>query len=143
MEILNKNTTFAAKKIKDWVSLSLFSVSARAQQFTLLHGPYLQEVGTEAATVVYETSDKAFTWVEVKPHGASDDEARRCYTSRDGLREAFNTFGSVRVKELKPACSYDYCIVSKQMKEFQPYKVTFKLLDGPEIPQIGTVQGQA
>ena len=108
-----------------WVSLSFFAVSARAQQFTLLHGPYLQEVGTEAATVVYETSDKAFTWIEVKPHGASDDEARRCYTSRDGLREAFNAFGSVRVKELKPACSYDYRIVSKQMKDFQPYKVTF------------------
>ena len=53
-----------------------FAGAASAQQqesvsnppFALLHGPYLQEVTTEAATVVYETSDKAFSWVEVKPH---------------------------------------------------------------------------
>ena len=93
--------------------------------FALLHGPYLQEVTTEAATVVYETSDKAFSWVEVKPHGAADEEARRCLTSRDGLFDAYNAFGSVRIHNLQPASQYDYRIVSKQMLQFQPYKVTF------------------
>lgn len=99
--------------------------TATTTDFSLLHGPYLQEVTTSGATVVYETSAKAFTWVEVKAHGAPEAEARRCHTSRDGLFEAFNTFGSVRIGELQPAHSYDYRIVSKQMLDFQPYKVTF------------------
>lgn len=110
-----------------------FAGGASAQQhesvsnppFALLHGPYLQEVTTEAATVVYETTDKAFSWVEVKPHGAADDEARRCLSSRDGLFDAYNSFGSVRIHNLQPASQYDYRIVSKQMLQFQPYKVTF------------------
>lgn len=89
--------------------------SVQAQQtaakFTLLHGPYLQEVTTQAATIVYETSSKAFTWVEVKPHGSPESEARRCHASHDGLFEAYHTFGSVRIGALQPATRYDYRIV--------------------------------
>ena len=70
-------------------------------------------------------SSKAFTWVEVKPHGSSDSQARRCINSRDGLLEADNAFGSVRIKGLEPAHSYDYRIISKQMLDFKPYKVTY------------------
>ena len=69
--------------------------------------------------MVYETTDKAFSWVEVKPHGAADDEARRCLSSRDGLFDAYNSFGSVRIHNLQPASQYDYRIVSKQMLQFQ------------------------
>lgn len=101
------------------------SAAADSIPFTLLHGPYLQEVTTQAATVVYEMSSKAFTWVEVKPHGSSDSQARRCINSRDGLLEADNAFGSVRIKGLEPAHSYDYRIISKQMLDFKPYKVTY------------------
>lgn len=99
--------------------------AADSVPFSLKHGPYLQEVTTEAATVVFEMSSKAFTWVEVKPHGTTDSQARRCINSCDGLLEADKAFGSVRIRGLKPASSYDYRIISKQMLDFQPYKVTY------------------
>lgn len=99
--------------------------AADSVPFSLKHGPYLQEVTTEAATVVFEMSSKAFTWVEVKPHGTTNSQARRCINSCDGLLEADKAFGSVRIRGLKPASSYDYRIISKQMLDFQPYKVTY------------------
>lgn len=94
-------------------------------EFRLTHGPYLQEVATDKATVVFQTSGKAFSWVEVKPHGAADSERVRCYTVRDGLRAAYNTFNAIRLKNLKPGMSYDYRILSKEMTDFQPYKVVY------------------
>lgn len=98
---------------------------AAQSDFRLTHGPYLQEVTTGKATVVFQTSGKAFSWVEVKPHGAPDGEAVRCYATRDGQRMANDTFHAIRLQGLKPAGTYDYRIVSKEMVDFQPYKVVF------------------
>ena len=93
--------------------------------FRLAHGPYLQEVTTDGATVVFLTSDKAFSWVELKPHGAADTQAVRCYASKDGLKAAYDTFNAVRMENLAPGKTYDYRIQSKEMLDFQPYKVTY------------------
>ena len=103
-----------------------FSLSLAAQEkFGLSHGPYLQEVTTDKATVVFQTSGKAFSWVEVKPHGAPEEECVRYYASDHGLKMAYNTFNSIRLKRLEPAKAYDYRILSKEMRSFQPYKVVF------------------
>lgn len=85
----------------------------------------MQEVTTDKATIVFQTSGKAFSWVEVKLHGAADEERVRCYETRDGLHNAYNTFNSIRLKDLRPATAYDYRIVSKEMHDFQPYKVVY------------------
>lgn len=98
---------------------------AAQQKFELSHGPYLQEVTGDAATIVFQTSAKAFSWVEVKPHETGEEESVRCHATEDGLRMAWNTFNSIRLKGLEPGKYYDYRIVSKEMKDFQPYKVTF------------------
>jgi len=62
--------------------------TASAQSYTFNHGPYLQELSEHAVTFVFTTSDKGFSWVEVKPDGG---EAERHYTVRNGLRDAYNT----------------------------------------------------
>lgn len=93
--------------------------------FRVNHGPYLQEVTQDGATMVFTTSAKAFSWIELKLHGASDADAMRCFSSKDGLKEAYNTFNAVRVESLKPGAKYDYRIVSKEIRSFQPYKVVF------------------
>lgn len=106
--------------------VSALTLSAIAQsKLQIAHGPYLQEVTQDGATVVFLTSEKSFSWVELKPHGASDAQATRCYTSRDGLKAADNTFNSVRVESLTPGKKYDYRIISKEIRSFQPYKVVF------------------
>ena len=96
--------------------------TASAQSYTFNHGPYLQELSEHAVTFVFTTSDKGFSWVEVKPDGG---EAERHYTVRNGLRDAYNTFNVIRVENLRPDTGYQYRLCSKQIADFQPYKVTF------------------
>ena len=96
--------------------------TASAQSYTFNHGPYLQELSEHAVTFVFTTSDKGFSWVEVKPDGG---EAERHYTVRNGLRDAYNTFNGIRVENLRPDTRYQYRLCSKQIADFQPYKVTF------------------
>ena len=96
--------------------------TASAQSYTFNHGPYLQELSEHAVTFVFTTSDKGFSWVEVKPDGG---EAKRHYTVRNGLRDAYNTFNVIRVENLRPDTRYQYRLCSKQIADFQPYKVTF------------------
>lgn len=103
--------------------LGLLAVcTASAQSYTFNHGPYLQELSEHAVTFVFTTSDKGFSWVEVKPDGG---EAERHYTVRNGLRDAYNTFNVIRVENLRPDTRYQYRLCSKQIADFQPYKVTF------------------
>lgn len=96
--------------------------TASAQSYTFNHGPYLQELSEHAVTFVFTTSDKGFSRVEVKPDGG---EAERHYTVRNGLRDAYNTFNVIRVENLRPDTRYQYRLCSKQIADFQPYKVTF------------------
>ena len=96
--------------------------TASALSYTFNHGPYLQELSEHAVTFVFTTSDKGFSWVEVKPDGG---EAERHYTVRNGLRDAYNTFNVIRVENLRPDTRYQYRLCSKQIADFQPYKVTF------------------
>ena len=96
--------------------------TASAQSYTFNHGPYLQELSEHAVTFVFTTSDKGFSWVEVKPDGG---EAERHYTVRNGLRDAYNTFNVIRVENLRPDTRYQYRLCSKLIADFQPYKVTF------------------
>lgn len=117
-----------SKTSKRLLAASLCSLTlqlAAQTSFGIDHGPYLQEVTETGATVVFTTSAKAFSWVEIKLHGSESELPQRCYSSKDGLKAAYNTFNSVRIEALQPAARYDYRIVSKEMKDFQPYKVTF------------------
>lgn len=106
--------------------ISCFLIKASAQSsFTVNHGPYLQEVTQDGASIVFTTSQKAFSWIELKQHDAPEKETVKHFNSKDGLKEAWNTFCSMRVENLKPGTSYDYRIISKEMRSFQPYKVVY------------------
>jgi predicted phosphodiesterase len=99
----------------------------RAQQpdtvpYAFNHGPYLQEVMANRATFVFTTSEKGFSWVEVK---TQNGEPQTYYDFQDGLLNAYNTFNAIRVEGLKPATKYYYRLISKEIVDFQPYKVTF------------------
>lgn len=106
------------------VWLSLHATAQATGGFQISHGPYLQEVTVDGATFVFLTSDKSFSCIELKQQG--DASAVRYYHSRNGLRDANNTFHAIRVENLQAATNYEYRIVSKEMRSFEPYKVTFR-----------------
>ena len=99
--------------------------SAQTTAFGINHGPYLQEVTSDGATIVFTTSGKSYSWVEVKPRQAPDSSATRHYNSRDGFKEAWVTHSIIRIDNLCPATSYDYRIVSKEMLKFEPYRIHY------------------
>lgn len=107
-----------------FIYLLLTTLSGAAQnKFTLSHGPYLQEVTTSGATFVFLTSEKSFSSIEMKKSG--DAAVTLYHHSKHGLNDAYDTFHSIRAENLESGCIYQYRIHSKEIRSFEPYKVTF------------------
>ena len=85
-------------------------------------GPYLQELTNTGVTFVFTTSEKGISWVELKDNNG---KITSHYDVKNGLRNAYTTFNTIRVEGLHPDTRYQYRMISKQITDFQPYKVTF------------------
>lgn len=94
-----------------------------SRPFAIAHGPYLQEVTTTGATFAFQTSAPSFSFIELEKEG--DAHSTRYTASEHGLHQADVTFFAIRAEGLAPNTTYRYRIHAKQMKSFQPYKVTF------------------
>ncbi len=83
------------KKIRIFALASfLLTVSvAAAAPYGFSHGPYLQELTPTGVTFVFTTSDKGFSWVELR---SPEREITRHYAVKDGLRDAYNTFCTIQ-----------------------------------------------
>ncbi|MCL2561595.1 MAG: metallophosphoesterase [Rikenellaceae bacterium] len=98
----------------------------QAQDYRFEHGPYLQELTEDGVTVVFATSAKGFSWVEiVEADRVGHEEPRRVYDVRDGLRTAYNTLNAIRIEGLQAATRYAYRLQSKEMTQFQAYNIVF------------------
>ena len=104
---------------------TITTAQTKETEFSINHGPYLQELTKEGVTIVFTTTHKAYSWVELKKHDEPVTSAVRHYNTRDGLKEAWNTFSAIRIEGLQPATPYDYRIVTKEMTKFQPYHVQY------------------
>lgn len=101
----------------------LVSLCCAAQEFRFDHGPYLQNVDCNGVTIFFTTSRPAFSWIEVE--GKEWKSSQQFYTVEDGLIEAYNQKNAIEIEGLKPGCHYRYRMVSKEMKEFRPYRITY------------------
>lgn len=93
------------------------------QHLQIQHGPYLQELTTSGVTVVFETSQLSYAYVQVR--ATNSPNVKDYYQSAHGLKQANTQFFAVRIADLQAATSYQYRIIAKEMRSFQPYKVTF------------------
>ncbi|MBQ3121348.1 MAG: fibronectin type III domain-containing protein, partial [Bacteroidaceae bacterium] len=101
----------------------LFCTLASAQEFKINHGPYLQNMGSDEVTVYFTTSKEAFSWVEVI--GDKWTKPQRFATMFAGQYNAYNKENRVQITGLRPATKYRYRLVSKEITEYRPYKVTY------------------
>lgn len=101
----------------------LVLTASASSERNLSHGPYLQEVTTDGATIVYETLTNAFSWIEIRKPGSTT--VTKYYGSHYGLLDANTTHFAIRAASLEPGTTYQYRIATKQIDSFQPYKVTF------------------
>jgi predicted MPP superfamily phosphohydrolase len=101
---------------------------AQSPDFKILYGPYLQNVTTNEATVVWVTSHNAVSWIEVRPNDGTTffDEAvvPRFYEDVDG-RHKFGTVHRVTITGLQPGTSYRYRLCSKEVTALENYYVGY------------------
>lgn len=101
-------------------------LTCQADNYTFNHGPYLQELNDDGVTIVFTTSGKGYSWVEIREKSEdSQVKGEPHWTSRDGLKEADNTLHAIRIPNLKPDTNYQYRLHSREISKFAPYKITF------------------
>ncbi|WP_140936716.1 FN3 domain-containing metallophosphoesterase family protein [Sphingobacterium lumbrici] len=93
------------------------------QVFKIIAGPYLQTNFGNSIAILWITNNNASSWVE---YGESPDSLthKAFGKSELGLKPA-ERLNNVKISNLKPGVTYYYKIASKEIKNFQPYKVTY------------------
>lgn len=130
-------------------ALCLLPVAALAD-IHIVRGPYLQNVGADEATVVWEADNESVGWVELAPDDGSQyyQQARpRYHDTKNGVKR-ITRLHTVKLKGLKPGTSYRYRVYCQEVlgrKDiiiyygdictlYHPYFYTLKTLD-PQAPK--------
>ncbi|HVI43635.1 MAG TPA: metallophosphoesterase family protein [Chitinophaga sp.] len=84
--------------------------------------PYLQHPAPDTITVTWLTTRPCYSWVE---YSAEGQPARKAHSVTNGLVDANNRLHKIQLTHLEPGKKYSYKIFSKDIAEFQPYKLTY------------------
>ncbi|MFI5451313.1 metallophosphoesterase [Pedobacter sp. UC225_61] len=103
---------------------TIASLPEKADEFALSVGPYLQTNFGNEMSILWLTNKVAAGWVEF---GDSPDKLnQKAYGKAElGLKPANSKLNCVTLKGLIPGKTYYYRIYSKEIKDFQPYKLTY------------------
>ena len=83
----------------------------------ITHGPYLHNVTSTGATVIWTTDKPAVSWVEIAPEDGShfyEKDRRKFYNAPLG-KKVVGTVHSIRIGGLKPATTYNYRVFSTKV----------------------------
>lgn len=110
------------------ISLLMAVPSAFAQtDIKITHGPYLQNVGENQATIVWTTNAKATGWVEVAPDDGSHfyaEERPKFFASKNGIKNT-STVHSVKLEGLAPGTRYRYRVYSQEVLKHEGVQVQY------------------
>lgn len=96
-------------------------------KFSFVQQPYLQNLGETEVTILWETNSPSLGWVEIAPDDGSHIYAcarQRFYDSEFGTRR-IGKLHKVTLTGLKPATTYKYRIVSKEVVDTTAGNATF------------------
>lgn len=85
-------------------------------------GPYLQNMSTQAVTIMWITHKNCFSWVE---YGAGTFTSKREFGYTNGLIEANNRINKITLSGLVPGADHKYRIVSTEILGYKGSKVEF------------------
>lgn len=93
------------------------------EEFRILTGPYLQTNFGNGISILWITSKNSSSWVE---YGESADQLinKAFGKSELGLKPA-GRLNCIKLSGLKPGVKYYYRIVSREILDFQPYKLSY------------------
>jgi len=96
----------------------------KVDEFAIAVGPYLQTNFGNEMTILWLTNKVAAGWVEFGEDANKLDQ--KAYGKSElGLKAANSKLNCVTLKGLIPGKTYYYRIYSKEIKDFQPYKLTY------------------
>ncbi|MGM9479091.1 metallophosphoesterase [Pedobacter sp. GSP4] len=105
-------------------SAAIANLPAQEDGFKIAVGPYLQTNFNNSMTILWLTNKNAAGWVEFGEQ--ADQLNQKAYGKAElGLMQANSMLNAVTLSNLKPGTKYHYKIVSKEIKDFQPYKLTY------------------
>ncbi|MES2773117.1 MAG: metallophosphoesterase family protein [Bacteroidota bacterium] len=93
-----------------------------AEGHIFLAKPYLQNPAPETMSVMWITNKLSYSWVE---YGTGETLNLKAHETVNGLVSAYNRVNCVKLEALKPATRYSYRVMSKEITDFQPYKLTY------------------
>ncbi|WP_164972767.1 FN3 domain-containing metallophosphoesterase family protein [Lacibacter luteus] len=87
-----------------------------------LTNPYLVTLESSKAYIRCITNLKAYSWVE---YGETEKLTNKEHATTNGLVNANTRIHEIELSDLKPGTTYYYRVASKNIIEFQPYKVVY------------------
>lgn len=84
--------------------------------------PYLHSIHHHAMYVRFISNKYSYSWVEYGEVGAV---MKKAHAVTNGLVNANNRIHEIKITGLKANTTYQYKVLSKEVKEFQPYKLTY------------------
>lgn len=119
---------------------SLFAgiiIAQAAPNLEISCGPWIQNVTEDSFTVLWTTTEKTLSWVEVGEYDGSDwhqTSHPRHFETVSG-RRTYGYFHSVKITGLKKSTTYIYGIAGKVVTDdSNPYAIAY----GPELAMRGT-----
>ncbi|MCC8147160.1 MAG: metallophosphoesterase [Bacteroidales bacterium] len=112
--------------MKTNILLLLLFVSLSAlgnENLKVTHGPYLQNLGENEATIIWKTNKEAISWVEIAPDDGSHfyaEERPKYFATTLGIKK-IDTLHTVTIPGLGKATSYRYRIYSREVLENNVY----------------------
>ena len=98
--------------------------------------PYLQAPSINSMTIMWLTNLKCLNWVEF---GETEKLGKKAQQTTNGMLNTHSKINCVSINGLKPNTQYFYKVFSKQIVEFQPYKMTFGEIISSEIYSFTTL----
>jgi predicted phosphodiesterase len=95
---------------------------AVSDEHIFLTKPYLHSIEHHSMYVRWITNRNSYCWVE---YGEAGQALQKAHDSTHGLVNANCRVHEIKLTGLKPGATYQYRVVSKEIKEFQPYKLTY------------------
>lgn len=111
-----------------FLTIALTALSAvQMKAVEIIHGPYLQNLGSDRVTIVWVTDSLTVGWVELAPDDKScfyDDPRDRFYDAPTGVKET-SRIHSVTIDKLAPNTTYRYRVYAREVTEHRGNYVTY------------------
>ena len=95
---------------------------AAPEAHAFLCPPYLQNPAPTAMTLMWLSNKPSYSWIE---YGETPELGQKAHHSQGGIVDSYNRIYRIRLEHLKPGTTYHYKVFSKEITEFQPYKLSY------------------